>query len=233
MIIGLNSGNTVATVTLGTGSNGGGGDFELVVLDTGSNAGGGGFALADFIPTPTVIERRRRLPLSSVDGGCSIVATLGSELRTLIGAETLVVFEAEVGRHSPMLGLTGYPEASSSVVRCSYSSLCTASCASTWLLARATNEQQSHEFFQPWNLWNRMWNWRSPRKKYRAGQYGQNLSSGSSISVYFEMSSGLSLSLDESNNTSLPESDKPLLMAVFLSNIKLRSSSITYSRARI
>jgi len=72
-------------MALGTGSNGGGGDFELVVLDTGSNAGGGGFALADFIPTPTVIERRRRLPWSSsnsVDGGCSMVATLGSELRT-------------------------------------------------------------------------------------------------------------------------------------------------------
>jgi len=70
---------------LDAGSSGGGVDFKFVVLSTGSSAGGGGFTLAVFMATPTTIERRRRLLVSSANsmgGGCTAVATLGSEDRT-------------------------------------------------------------------------------------------------------------------------------------------------------
>jgi len=75
---------SLATGILGAGSNGGRVDFEVVVLSTGSSAGGGGFTLAVFMATPTSIERRRRLLVSSaysMGGGCTAVATLGSEYR--------------------------------------------------------------------------------------------------------------------------------------------------------
>jgi len=69
---------------LGTGNSGGGVVFEFVVFDTGSSAGGGGFALTVFLATPTTIERRRRLLVSSsfsIGGGCNAVTMLGSEYR--------------------------------------------------------------------------------------------------------------------------------------------------------